>query len=43
VAAAIDQCVDTRVSPDLVLQAIAAAGRLGRIAHETAEQTLDLA
>jgi predicted transcriptional regulator of viral defense system len=35
---AIDQCVDTHVRPDLVLEAIAAAGRLGRITPQAAER-----
>jgi predicted transcriptional regulator of viral defense system len=38
VATAIDQCIDTHVRPDLLLQAIAHAGRLGRIRPDTAEQ-----
>ena len=37
-AAAIDQCIEARVRPDLVLQAISNAGRLGRITPEAAEQ-----
>ncbi|MDR1078477.1 MAG: hypothetical protein LBL55_07450 [Propionibacteriaceae bacterium] len=38
VATAIDQCVDARVRPDLVLQAIDQAGRAGRIDAATAER-----
>ncbi|MDR1634392.1 MAG: type IV toxin-antitoxin system AbiEi family antitoxin domain-containing protein [Bifidobacteriaceae bacterium] len=35
---AIDQCIDTHVRPDLVLQAIATAERLGRLPPQTAER-----
>jgi predicted transcriptional regulator of viral defense system len=38
VATAIDQCIDTRVRPDLVLQAIDQARREGRIDVATAER-----
>jgi predicted transcriptional regulator of viral defense system len=38
VGTAIDQCIDTHVRPDLVLQAISNAERLGRITPETAER-----
>jgi predicted transcriptional regulator of viral defense system len=41
VATAIDQCIDSRVRPDLVLQAISNAGRLGRITPEAAETLED--
>ena len=38
VVTAIEQCIDTRVRPDLILQAISTAGRLGRITPETSER-----
>jgi len=38
VVTAIEQCIDTRVRADLILQAIATAGQLGRITPETAER-----
>lgn len=38
VATAIDQCMVTRVRPDLVLAAIAAAHAQGRITEATAER-----
>jgi predicted transcriptional regulator of viral defense system len=37
IATAIDQCIDAHVRPDLVLQAISNARRLGRITPDTAE------
>jgi predicted transcriptional regulator of viral defense system len=38
VATAIDQCIDTHVRPDLVLQAVDTARRWGRIDEATAER-----